>query len=139
MALIEKIALDPCAGLEKLKHIMTMYERLKAKEAELAYNAGKGRIPKKLADIKIVKNRPALHEIEKGKPQKRIYEAFKYAPLEEIDRLLRPLLAEENMDLSYSNEPQPSGEILIRGRLVLAPMVGSGWIPDLRRATGLRR
>jgi len=121
LALIEKIALDPCAGLEKLKHIMTMYERLKAKEAELAYNAGKGRIPKKLADIKIVKNRPALHEIEKGKPQKRIYEAFKYAPLEEIDRLLRPLLAEENMDLSYSDKPQPNGEILIRGRLKHLP------------------
>jgi hypothetical protein len=117
LALIEKIALDPCASLEKLERMMTMYERLKAKEAELAYNAAKGRILKKLAHIKIVKNRPALHEIEKGKLQKRIYEAFKYAPLEEIDRHLRPLLAEENMDLSYSDEPQPSGEILIRGRL----------------------
>ena len=121
LALIEKIALDPCAGLEKLERMMTMYERLKAKEAELAYNAAKGRILKKLADIKIVKNRPALHEIEKGKPQKRIYEAFKYAPLEEIDRHLRPLLAEENMDLSYSDEPQPNGEILIRGRLKHLP------------------
>jgi hypothetical protein len=121
LALIEKIALDPCAGLEKLERMMTMYERLKAKQAELAYNAAKGRILKKLADIKIVKNRPALHEIEKGKPQKCIYEAFKYAPLEEIDRHLRPLLAEENMDLSYSDQPQPSGEILIRGRLKHLP------------------
>jgi len=49
---------------------MAMYHRLKAKEAELAYNAAKGRILKKLALIKIVKNRSVLPEIEKGKPQK---------------------------------------------------------------------
>jgi hypothetical protein len=115
--MIERIALDPGTNVEKLERMMTMYERLKAKEAELAYNAAKGRILKKLADIKIVKNRLALHEIAKGRPQKSAYEPFKYAPLEEIDRHLRPLLAEENMDLSYSDEPQPGGEILIRGRL----------------------
>ena len=116
LALIERIALDPCADLEKLERMMTMYERLKSKEAELAYNAAKGRILKKLAEIKIVKNRLALHEIENGKPQKRIYEAFKYAPLEEIDRHLRPLLAEENMYLSYSDEPQPGGDQALAGR-----------------------
>src|SRR5262249_42577297 len=111
LAVIEKIALDPCADLEKLERMMTMYERLKAKEAEFADNAAKGRILRKVAEIKIVKNRLALHEIENGKPQKRTHEAFKYAPLEEIDRHLRPLLAAENMDLSYSDEPQPGGEI----------------------------
>jgi hypothetical protein len=121
LALIERIALDPCADLEKLERMMTMYDRLKSKEAELAHNAAKGRILKKLAEIKIVKNRPALHEIENGKLQKRTHEAFKYAPLEEIDRHLRPLLAAENMDLSYSVEPQPGGEILIRGRLKHLP------------------
>jgi hypothetical protein len=47
-----------------------VYERLQAREAELAYNAAKGRILKKLAVIKIVKNRSALCEIENGKPQK---------------------------------------------------------------------
>ena len=121
LAMIERIALDPGTNVEKLERMMTMYERLKAKEAELAYNAAKGRILKKLADIKIVKNRLALHEIAKGRPQKSAYEPFKYAPLEEIDRHLRPLLAEENMDLSYSDEPQPGGEILIRGRLKHLP------------------
>ena len=68
MALIEKVALDPRADVEKLEHMMAMYERLKAKEAELAYNAAKGRILKKLAGV-IVKNRSVLREIDKGKPQ----------------------------------------------------------------------
>jgi len=121
LLLIEKVALDPRADVEKLERMMAMYERLKAKEAELAYNEAKGRILKKLAAIKIVKNRSGLHEIDKGRPQKGVFEAFKYAPLEEIDKHLRPLLAEENMDLSYSAEPGEGGDILIRGRLKHLP------------------
>ena len=121
LELIERVALDPRADVEKLDRMMTMYERLKAKEAELAFNAAKGRILKKLAGIKFVKNRPAIYEIENGKPQKRTYEAFKYAPLEEIDKQLRPLLVEENMDLSYSDEPRDGGGIRIRGRLKHLP------------------
>ena len=121
LALIERVVLDPRADVEKLERIMAMYERLNAKEAELAYNAAKGRILKKLVGIKIVKNRPVLSEIDKGKPQKGTYEAFKYAPLEEIDKHLRPLLAEEDMDLSYSGEPCEGGGILILGRLKHLP------------------
>jgi hypothetical protein len=116
-----RMALDPRADVEKLERMMAMYERLKAKEAELAYNEAKGRILKKLARIKIVKKRSVLYEVEKGKPLKGTYEAFKYAPLEEIDKHLRPLLAKEDMDLSYSNEPREDGGILIRGRLKHLP------------------
>ena len=121
LTLIERVALDPRADVEKLGRVMAMYERLKAKEAELAYNAAKGRILKNLTGIKIVKNRSVLYEFEKGKPRKGTYEAFKYAPLEEIDKHLRPLLAEEDMDLAYSDEPQEDGGILIRGRLKHLP------------------
>jgi len=119
LALIERVALDPHADVEKLDRMMAMYERLKAKEAELAFNGAKARILKKLAGIKIVKNRPVLSESDNGK-QRGAVEAFKYAPLEEIDKHLRPLLAEEEMDLSYSDEPWDGG-ILIRGRLKHLP------------------
>ena len=121
LALIEQIALNPDADVEKLERMMALYECLKAKEAELAYNAAKGRILKKLASIKIVKSRSVLNQIEQGKPQKGAYEAFKYAPLEEIDKHLRPLLAQEDMDLSYSDEPREDGGIVIRGRLKHLP------------------
>jgi len=121
LGLIERVALDPGADAEKLERMMAMYEALKAKEAELAYNAAKGRILKKLAGIKIVKNRSVLNEIDNAKPQTGIHEAFKYAPLEEIDKHLRPLLAEENMDLSYSDEPAEGRGIRIRGRLKHLP------------------
>ena len=117
LALIERVALDPGADSEKLERMTAMYEALKAKEAELAYNAAKGRILQKLAGIKIVKNRSVLNEVDNAKPQRGIGEAFKYAPLEEIDKHLRPLLAEEEMDLSYSDEPAAGGGLRIRGRL----------------------
>ena len=121
MALIERVARDQSAAVEKLESLAAIYERLKANEAELAFNAAKGRILKKLAGIKIVKNRPVLPESDNGKSQKGVSEAFKYAPLEEIDKHLRPLLAEEEMDLSYSDETCDGGGILIRGRLKHLP------------------
>src|SRR6516164_65165 len=117
LELIERVALDPRADAEKLGRMTAMYEALRAKEAELAYNAAKGRILKKLAGIKIVKNRSVLNEVDNTEPQRGIGEAFKYAPLEEIDKHLRPLLAEEEMDLSYSDEPAAGGGLRIRGRL----------------------
>jgi hypothetical protein len=121
LAVIERIALDPSVHVEKLERMVTMYDRLKAKEAEFAFNAAKARILKKLAGIKIVKNRPVFSDIETGKRQKGVFEAFKYAPLEEIDKHLRPLLAEEEMDLSYSDESWEGGGIVIRGRLKHLP------------------
>jgi len=100
LALIERMALNPGTNAGKLERLIAMYERLKAKDAELAYNAAKGRIQKKLAGIKIVKTRPVSCESEKERRQNGSHEAFKYGPLEEIDKHLRPLLAEEEMDLS---------------------------------------
>ena len=121
LALIEKVALDPRADIAKLERTIAMYERVKAREAALAFNAAKGRVLKKLACVKIVRNRSALYEIDNRKPRRGTYEAFKYAPLEEIDKHMRPLLIEEKMDLSYSSEPSEHGWILIRGRLKHLP------------------
>src|SRR5215472_5051043 len=121
LALIERMALDPGTDAGKLERLIAMYERLKAKEAELAYNAAKGRIQKKLAGIKIVKIRPVSCESEKERRRNGSHEAFKYAPLEEIDKHLRPLLAEEEMDLSYSEDPQEGARVRIRGRLKHLP------------------
>jgi hypothetical protein len=83
LELIERVAVDPSADVDKLDRMMAIYDRLKAKEAELAYNAAKGRILKKLVAIKIIKNRSALYQIEGGRPQNGTRQTFKYAPLEE--------------------------------------------------------
>jgi hypothetical protein len=58
--------------------------------------------------------------------------------LEEIDKHLRPLLAEEDMDLSYSDEPGEGGSILIRGRLkhLLSGHYEDSFMPAPPDATG---
>jgi len=118
LRLIETVAIDPQAEVEKLDRLIPMYERLKAKEGELVFNSAKGRILKKLSRINIVKSMPVVQEMENGKCD---HSTFRYAPLEEIDKHLRPLLVEENMDLSYSDEPRAGGGIAIRGRLKHLP------------------
>jgi hypothetical protein len=107
--------------IAKLERVIAMYERLKARESELAFNAAKGRILNKLVRVRIAKNRSALCETENCSRPRTAREPFKYAPLEEIDKHLRPLLVEEEMDLSYSDEPHEGGGILIRGRLKHLP------------------
>jgi hypothetical protein len=121
LALIERVVRDPSVDVEKLERILAMQERLLAKEAEQQFNGAKARIKKNLADVRIVKNRAVLYNIVKDHPEKGQAEAFKYAPLEEIHKHLAPLLTDEDMDLSYSDEPQPDGRISCRGRLKHLP------------------
>ncbi len=68
-----------------------------------------------------MKNRPALYEVEKGKPQKGTYEAFKYAPLEEIDNICARSCWRRIWIIANSDEPREHGWILIRGRLKHLP------------------
>jgi len=121
LALIERVVLDPAVDVEKLERLLAVQERILDRNDKLAFNAAKGRILKKLAGIQIVKRKSVSYEIEKGKPDKGLREAFKYAPLEDIDKVLAPLLADEEMELTYSDEPTPDGRIMIRGRLKHLP------------------
>ena len=99
--------------VDTLTRLMDLEERYIRRQAELHFNAAKGRILKELGGIKIVKNRPVSYKANEV--------AFKYAALEDIDKVLAPLVIREEMDLSYSDETQPDGKIMIRGRLKHLP------------------
>jgi hypothetical protein len=99
---------------------MLAFEKdLMAKQAEIEFLAAKSRIKKKLAHIRIVKNKAVLYDLVKNHPEQGQAEAFKFAPLEEIDKHLAPLLAEEDMDLSYTTRPRAGdgGGAVIVGKL----------------------
>jgi len=121
LALIERVVLDPAVDVEKLERLLAVQERILDRNDKLAFNAAKGRVLTALAGIKIIKNKWVQYPVEKNNPRAGLYDAFKYAPLEEIDKVLGPLLAREEMDLSYSDEPQSDGRIMIRGRLKHLP------------------
>jgi hypothetical protein len=119
LALLNRVVLDPTIDVERLERILAFQERLLAKQAEFNFLEAKSRIKKKLANIRIVKNRKVLYDIEKNHPEKGQAEAFKYAPLEEIDKHLAPLLAAEDMDLTYTTRPRVAegGGAVIVGKL----------------------
>jgi len=75
--------LDPRADVEKLERMMAMYERLKAKEAELAYNAAKGRILK----IDEVQIKTILDLIKKAKVGPKFLKYMKAQSVEQAGSL----------------------------------------------------
>ena len=119
--LIDRYTRDPTIDVEKFERVLAMWERREAHEAELAFNAAKGRILADLESVKIVKRKSVQYPVEKNNPKAGTQEAFKYAPLEDIDKVMRPLLVRENMDLAYSDEAMADGRIMIRGRLKHLP------------------
>ena len=70
LTLIERIALEPGADGEKLERMIAMYKRSKAKEAELAYNAAKGRILKSSPASRL--SRPDPPYAKSGTGRKRV-------------------------------------------------------------------
>lgn len=119
LALIERIALDPTVDVERLERLLAFQERLFAKQAEIDFLEAKARIKKKLSDVRIIKIKPVMYDIDKNNKSRGQAEAFKYCPLDEIDRYIAPMLAAEDMDLSFTTRPRSGdgGGAVIVGRL----------------------
>ena len=119
LSLIERMAENPAIDVDRLERMLAFQKDLMAKQAEIDFLEAKARIKKKLALIKIVKNKAVLYDIVKNEPGRGQAEAFRYAALEEIDKHLAPLLAEEDMDLSYTTRPRSGdgGGAMIVGKL----------------------
>jgi hypothetical protein len=121
LALVEKVALDPGADAAKLERIIASYERPQGERGRARIQRGEGPDPKKARRYQDRQEQASTLRNREREASEGSYEVFKYAPLEEIDKYLRPLLLEEEMDLSYSDEPREHGWILIRGRLKHLP------------------
>jgi hypothetical protein len=119
LALIERMAKNPTTPVEQLREMLAFQKELMAHQAQIDFLEAKARIKKKLAHLRIVKNKSVLYDIVKNDPKQGQAEAFRFAPLEEIDKHLSPLLAEEDMDLSYTTRPRTGdgGGAVIVGKL----------------------
>jgi hypothetical protein len=117
-SLIERLAENPALA-DHLQRALDFQKEVMAHQAEIDFLEAKARIKKKLASIRIVKSKSVLYDIEKNNPKAGQAEAFRYAPLEEIDKHLAPLLAAEGMDLTYTNKPRQGdgGGAVIVGKL----------------------
>jgi hypothetical protein len=121
LALVDKYIANRDVDVEKFARLVELVREERDYHARLAFNAAKGRVCAGLVNVRIIKNKSVLYHEEKNNPRSPLIEAFKYAPLEDIHKIVAPLLIENEMDLSYTDEPQADGRVLIRGRLKYLP------------------
>lgn len=112
MNVIARAASDPTVDVDKLERIMALYERVKAKEAEAAYNS----------DLAILQ--PKLHAITERGGIKNNAGAVQstYAKWEDINDVIKPILAEHGFSLSHRVGRTLEGQVTIKG--VLAHRLG---------------
>ena len=84
---IAKAASDPNCDVAKLEKLLDMQERVMGKQAENDYN------------IAMAELQPKIPQIERTRKA----DKSKYAPYEEIDRILRPLYTEAGFSISFNS------------------------------------
>jgi hypothetical protein len=96
LGMIAAAARDPHVDTAKMEALLAMRERLMAQQAEVAYTEAMNRVQNAVPPIYRTRK-----IIVKGQLRS------KYAALEDIDRILRPLTIQEGFSLSYSTDDVP--------------------------------
>jgi hypothetical protein len=96
LAMIAAAARDPNVDIAKMQALLQMREKLMAQEAERAYTEAMNHVQSAVPPI--YKQRKI---IAKGTLRS------KYASLEDIDKVLRPLMIEAGFSISYSTDDVP--------------------------------
>lgn len=123
MTLITQLAKTPTLkNVEVIERMMNVQERWEDRKEEREFSDAIARIVEKLSHIRIIKNKSVGYDIEKGNPAKGQKEVFRYTTIEEIEKIVRPLLIAENITPSYTCTPSAFAGmydvtcILTRGR-----------------------
>jgi hypothetical protein len=94
LQVIAMVASNPAADIDKLERLLAMQERLEEKQAKTAYSDAMSRL------------QPKLPQIEKhGRREVNGVLHNKFAKAEDIDTVIRPLLASEGFSLSFDSNP----------------------------------
>lgn len=117
IALIDRIAATPDVDIDKLERLLALQERMMKTQAQIDFDDAIARICKKLTHIRIVKKKSVGYDIDKNDKSKGTKTAFKYTPLEEIDRIVKPMLDEEQITFSVSMEQGTNGWYNVTGTL----------------------
>jgi hypothetical protein len=105
LQIIEKASQLENIDVDKLAKMMEMQLKWEDRQNENLFYAAKSRIREKLSKFKIYKKRSVAYDVDKNDKSKGQKEAFKYAALEDIDTIIKPILEEEKMDVSFDIEP----------------------------------
>ncbi len=101
LQIISEASRDPQVNVEKLGALLAMKERLDAREAEMAFNRAMAAIAPKMPRVK--KN--GSIDLGRGKP-------ITFARYEDIDEVVRPILVEEGLSMSFTSKPTTGGVLM---------------------------
>lgn len=99
---------NPAIDVEKMERLLAMHERIVERNAKVAFESALSRLQASL---------PQIDQSGVILAKDRITVKSRYAPLEDIDSIVRPLLAAEGFAVSYNTEELPSGKIRLTCKL----------------------
>lgn len=94
LSIIERVAMDPAADIDKLERMLAMQERLVARDAKAAYDAA-------MADLQ--ENLPVITKAGEIK-NKSGQTASKYAEYDDIMAAIKPLLKQHGFSITFKPE-----------------------------------
>ena len=107
MDMIGALATNPQADVAKFNALLDLKERIVSKQAEAEFND---------AYVKLVREIPRIKRT--GSVSYKEKEAFKFAPWEQIDIIIRPLLEKHGFALTFDTAPKADGGAIITGTLL---------------------
>lgn len=112
MQVISRAASDPNTDVDKLERLLSMYERISAQQAKIAYSAALAELQPKLPVIDrkgriVVPAKPGSHDGH----------STPYALWEDINEAIRPLLHDHGFALSFRIGQAQDGKITVTGVL----------------------
>lgn len=115
MQLIARAQSDPKFDVAKLEQLFNLYERAKNRSAQEEYNAAVTCVIDEMP--RITKSKKVMYDIDKNNKAAGQQEAFKYAPLEDIDAVVKPLLKKHKLRDSYTTRMREGGGAIVVGKL----------------------
>lgn len=114
--MLERLLRDQTVDMGRIQAAMDMQERLTTRRAVEAYNQARARLAMRLPRIK--KGGVVSYPENKNNPDGPKKKAFNFARWEDIDEVIRPILQDEGFVLSFSSMVNPSGGIVVIGKLL---------------------
>lgn len=108
LSVIAAAVSDPRMDVDKMERLLAMHERIVERNATVAFESALSRLQAKLPQID-------QSGVILGKD--RVTVRSRYAPLEDIDVIIRPMLAEEGFAISFDTEETEGGKIRLLGKL----------------------
>ena len=100
MAIITRAATDPTVDIDKLERLGAMYERMKSREAEQAFNEAMTAVQTEMRPIAADANNPQTRS--------------KYASYLALDRAMRPIYTKHGLSLSFNTaDGAPEGYVRV--------------------------